>query len=75
MGEGQGRTGLDFCFDVCFILEQKVDLVGDWILVPRLLHEKDTHTSWKKTGEWVICLGGSWLSTWPGKGQEPVGIN
>lgn len=52
------KDRLDFCFDVCFILEQKVDPVRDWILVPRLLHKKDTHTSWKKTGKWVIRLGG-----------------
>lgn len=31
----------------------------DWILVPRLVHEKDTHTSWKKAREQVICLGGA----------------
>lgn len=52
------KDRLDFCFDVCFILEQKVDPVRDWILIPRLLHKKDTHTSWKKTGKWVIRLGG-----------------
>lgn len=53
------KGGLYFYFYVHFILEQKAGLVGHWILVPRLLHKKDTHTSRKKASEQVICLGGT----------------
>lgn len=66
---GRLRKGRkDFCFDIFLILEQKAGPVGDWILVPRLLHEKDTHTSQEQASERVICLGGDLLSTCSGKG-------
>ena len=68
-GARKGR--LDFCFDICFILEQTAGPVGDWILVPRPLHEKDTHTSQEQASERVVCLGGTYCL----RAQEKVLIN
>lgn len=66
---GRPRKGkLYFYFYVHLVLEQKAGQTGDRILVPRLVHEKDTHTSWKKACEQVICLGGTDCP----RGQEKV---
>lgn len=45
-----------FNFYVYFTLEQKA---GPWILVPCLLHKKDTHASQAEVSQRVICLGGT----------------
>lgn len=47
-----------YCYVHC-MWKWKADEAGDGILVPCLVHEKDTHTSWKKACEQVIYLGGS----------------
>ena len=53
--EGQ----LYFYFYVHFFLGWKGDPVRSRVLVPHPLHEKDTHTSWKKASEGILCLGGT----------------
>ena len=66
---GEAKEGKRiFIFMFTVLGEWKVGQAGDGIFVPRLVHEKDTHTSWKKVCEQVIYLGGPDCP----RGQEKV---